>query len=232
MRRPVRCSASRAASEIPHLEKRGAATQLIVDGEPWLILGAELRGTASSTLVNMSTIWPELERLNLNTVLLALGWDWIEPEEGRFDFSLVDGLIDAARKHHQRIVFLWFGTWKNGISSFAPAWVKRDQRRFARARLQNGRSVEILSPFSSAALEADTRAHPSQQKVINNHCNKDWAEKVAAPWADFEHDGIAKLKGEPDHEVYPLTDAQLDQWKAAAVPVVQSWSAGVEKSGA
>ena len=150
---------SRAASEIPHLEKRGAATQLIVDGEPWLILGAELRGTASSTLVNMSTIWPELERLNLNTVLLALGWDWIEPEEGRFDFSLVDGLIDAARKHHQRIVFLWFGTWKNGISSFAPAWVKRDQRRFARARLQNGRSVEILSPFSSAALEADTRAY-------------------------------------------------------------------------
>lgn len=144
---------------MPHLEKRGQATQLVVDGQPWLILGAELRGTASSTLVNMNGIWPELDRLNLNTVLLALGWDWIEPEEGRFDFSLVDGLIDAARQHDKRIVFLWFGTWKNGISSFAPAWVKRDTRRFERARLQSGRSVEIISPFSAAALEADTRAY-------------------------------------------------------------------------
>jgi hypothetical protein len=67
--------------------------------------------------------------------------------------------------------------------------------------------------------------------VIDNHCNRAWAEKVAAPWADFEHDGIAKLKAEPDHEVYTLTDAQLDQWKAAAVPVVQAWSAAVKKAG-
>jgi len=71
----------------------------------------------------------------------------------------------------------------------------------------------------------------SQQKVIDNHCNNDWAEKLAAPWADFEHDGIAKLKAEPDHEVYQLTETQLDQWKAAAVPVVQTWSAGVKKLG-
>jgi TRAP-type C4-dicarboxylate transport system substrate-binding protein len=70
----------------------------------------------------------------------------------------------------------------------------------------------------------------SQQKVIDNHCNKDWAEKLAAPWADFEHDGIAKLKAEPDHEVYQLTETQLDQWKAAAVPVVQTWSAAVKKA--
>ena len=72
---------------------------------------------------------------------------------------------------------------------------------------------------------------PSQQKVIDSHCNKDWAEKVAAPWADFEHDGIAKLKAEPDHEVYQLTETQLDQWKEAAVPVVQTWTAAVKKAG-
>ena len=72
---------------------------------------------------------------------------------------------------------------------------------------------------------------PAQQKVIDNHCKRAWAEKIAAPWADFEHDGIAKLKAEPDHEVYPLTDAQLDQWKAAALPVVQYWSAAMKKAG-
>jgi TRAP-type C4-dicarboxylate transport system substrate-binding protein len=72
---------------------------------------------------------------------------------------------------------------------------------------------------------------PSQQKVIDNHCNTQWAETVAAPWAEFEHAGIAKLKAEPGHEVYPITDAQLNEWKAAAGPVVQTWSDAVKKAG-
>jgi TRAP-type C4-dicarboxylate transport system substrate-binding protein len=82
-------------------------------------------------------------------------------------------------------------------------------------------------------MNKDTYAamSPSQQKVIDNHCNKQWAERLAGPWADFEHDGVAKLKAEPSHEVYPLTDAQLDQWKAAAGPVVQIWKAAVKKAG-
>lgn len=154
-------AATSDGSAIPHLERRGDATQLIVDGQPWLILGAELRGTASSNLANMQQLWPELTQLHLNTVLLAVGWDWIEPQEGQFDFSLVDGLIAGARAHHLRIIFLWFGTWKNGISSFAPTWVKSDQQRFARVRASSGRSVEIISPFSQSALEADARAYSS-----------------------------------------------------------------------
>ena len=85
--------------------------------------------------------------------------------------------------------------------------------------------VWIMNKDTYAAMS------PAQQKVIDNHCNRQWAEKVASPWADFEHDGLAKIKAEPDHEVYNLTDAQLDQWKAAAAPVVQSWSAAVKKAG-
>jgi TRAP-type C4-dicarboxylate transport system substrate-binding protein len=71
----------------------------------------------------------------------------------------------------------------------------------------------------------------SQQQVIDNHCTAQWAQRVAAPWADFEHDGIAKLKAESGHEVYPLTDAQLNEWKAAAAPVVKTWAAAVNKTG-
>jgi hypothetical protein len=67
--------------------------------------------------------------------------------------------------------------------------------------------------------------------VIDDHCNTKWAERVAAPWADFEHAGIAKLKAEPGHEVYPLTDSQLGEWKAAAGPVVQTWADAVKKVG-
>jgi len=72
---------------------------------------------------------------------------------------------------------------------------------------------------------------PSQQKVIDDHCNTQWAERVAAPWADFEHAGIAKVKAELGQEVYPITDAQLAEWKTAAGPVVQRWSNAVKKTG-
>jgi len=148
-----------AAAPLPKLEKRGAATQLIVDGQPWLIRGGEVANTASSSLSYMETVWPNMTRLNLNTVLVAVAWAWVEPEEGKFDFTLVDGLLDGARRNRQRVVFLWFGSWKNGISSFVPPWVKADSVRFPRVRLQSGAPVEILSPFDPHALAADTRAY-------------------------------------------------------------------------
>jgi TRAP-type C4-dicarboxylate transport system substrate-binding protein len=72
---------------------------------------------------------------------------------------------------------------------------------------------------------------PTQQKVIDDHCTTAWAEKVGAPWAEFEHDGIAKIKAEPGQDVYTISDAQLGEWKAAAGPVVQSWANAVKKTG-
>ncbi len=150
---------SRAAPPIPKLERRGAVTQLIVDGQPWLIRGGEVANTASSSLPYMETVWPKMTRLNLNTVLVAVAWAWVEPVEGKFDFSLVDGLLAGARQNHQRIIFLWFGSWKNSVSSFVPPWVKADQPRFPRVRIASGKSVEILTPLNEASLAADTRAY-------------------------------------------------------------------------
>ena len=143
---------------IPRLEKRGAVTQLIVDGQPFLLLTGELGNNTSSTLENMKPIWPSLVKINLNTVLAAVAWSWIEPEEGQFDFTLVDGLIEEARRHNLRLVFLWFGSWKNGTSSYTPGWVKRDFDRFPLVQDQEGRGREILSTFSDANSTADARA--------------------------------------------------------------------------
>src|SRR5664279_2092080 len=117
---------------IPYIDSQGTAARLIVDGKPFLILGGELHNSSSSSLDYMKPIWPKLAAIGLNTVVTPLSWELVEPKEGTYDFTLVDGLLAQARQQHQRIVFLWLASWKNGLSSYAPVWVKQDTRRFSR----------------------------------------------------------------------------------------------------
>jgi beta-galactosidase GanA len=106
----------------------------------------------------MQPVWDKLARLNLNTVLTPVYWELIEPTEGKYDFTIVDGLIAEARKHNLKLVPLWFASWKNSMSCYAPAWVKTNERRFPRSQDANGRGMEILSPFSTENVDADTKA--------------------------------------------------------------------------
>ena len=155
----------------PHLAKRGATTQLIVNGKPFLILGGEVHNSSSSSLSYMKTIWPKLHAMGLNTVFTPLSWEQVEPKEGQFDFSLVDGLIEQARAAHEHIVFLWLASWKNGMSSYAPVWVKEDTKRVPR-EMEFGREVEILSPLGKATEKADAHAFAavmSHIKQVDGH---------------------------------------------------------------
>jgi len=90
----------------------------------------------------------------------------IEPEEGKFDFSLVDGLITNARRHNLRLLLLWFGSWKNGVSTYPPVWVKADLKRFPRVQDADGKSLEILSTFSDANRNADARAFATLMRHV------------------------------------------------------------------
>jgi beta-galactosidase GanA len=110
--------------------------------------------------------WPKLKAMNLNTVLAPVYWELIEPVEGRFDFASVDGLLEDARAHDMRLVLLWFGTWKNSMSSYAPGWVKRDIARFPRTKGANRRPQEIISAFSEEARDADARAFAAPMKHL------------------------------------------------------------------
>jgi beta-galactosidase GanA len=137
---------------------RGSATQFTVEGKPFLILGGEVHNSSSSSIEYMKPLWPRLAALHLNAVLLPVAWETIEPEEGKFDFTGVDGLPEGARENNLRLVILWFGAWKNTYSSYVPAWVKTNTDRFPRVRTSDGQGTERLSPFSASVRDADVRA--------------------------------------------------------------------------
>jgi beta-galactosidase GanA len=140
------------------LVKTGASTQLLVDGKPYFVLGGELGNSSASSTAYMQPIWPKLKSMNLNTVIAPVYWELMEPQEGKFDFTLVDELLRDARKNQMKVVLLWFGAWKNSMSCYAPGWVKTDTKRFPRVEDDQGVKQEIMTPFDARNLDADRKA--------------------------------------------------------------------------
>ena len=157
---------SSASMPAPHLEKRGAVTQLIVKGEPYLALACELTNSASSSRAYMVPHWDALQKAGINTVLAVVSWEQTEPEEGKFDFTVVDELIADARAHDMKLVLLWFGSWKNGVSSYHPTWVKKDAERFPSALTKDGKTLPMLSTLGTATAEADGKAYAAMMKHV------------------------------------------------------------------
>ena len=71
----------------------------------------------------------------------------------------------------------------------------------------------------------------AQKKVIDGHCDTEWAGRVSKPFAEFEKAGQEKLAAEPGQEIYAPTREQLDQWKKVVAPLKEAWAAAVAKTG-
>lgn len=173
-----------SASKLPYLSQPGDAVQLMVDDEPFLMIAGELHNSTASSVTYLETIWPKLMEMNLNTVLATVSWELFEPEEGRFDYSLVDALIEGARKNDMKLVLVWFGSWKNGESSYVPMWVKRDTKRFFRVKRKDGANIETISPFCEEAKFADAKAFRALMKHVRE--------------TDYDH---TVIMAQPENEV-------------------------------
>jgi hypothetical protein len=154
------------AAELPKISKSGDSGQLIVDGKPYLILGGELGNSSAGTAAQADSILPRLAAMHVNTVLMPVAWERIEPVEGTYDFSILDHWIDTAREQHLHLVPLWFGSWKNGVSSYAPTWVKQDPKRFPRAESADGAKLETLSTLGTETHKADSTAFAALMKHL------------------------------------------------------------------
>jgi beta-galactosidase GanA len=146
-----------AASEVPRLVSQNGRHALFVDGAPFLMLGVQANNSSNYPAM-LPLVWPMVERIHANTLEIPVAWEQIEPVEGKFDFSYLDALLRQAREKDVRLVLLWFASWKNGNTSYAPEWVKNDPKRFLRNRTRDGRAHFALSPHGRATLEADKKA--------------------------------------------------------------------------
>jgi len=160
------CYSKLYSQSIPHLQKKGATQELMVDGKPFLVLGGELGNSTASSLDYMRPLWAKFKAMNLNTILVPAYWDLIEPEEGKFNFDLLDSVLNTSRENNLKVILLWFGTWKNSMSCYAPAWIKTNEKRFPRAQDHAGKGLEILSAFSKNNLDADKKAFSELMKHL------------------------------------------------------------------
>lgn len=162
-----------AEGEIPYLKKQGDATQLIVNGKPYLMLAGELGNSTASDMKYLDPYWQGFRNMHVNTILAPVYWELIEPKEGKFNFKIVDDLILKARENNIKLVLLWFGSWKNSMSCYAPEWIKEDYKKFPRARNEENKPEEILTAFEKNNLEADKYAFVELMKHIKRFDGND-----------------------------------------------------------
>ncbi len=79
---------------IPSIKIQNGQKVLYVNDQPFIMISGEVHNSASSSAEFMLPIWEKAKRLQLNSLLLPVTWEMIEPEEDHFDFSIVDSLIN------------------------------------------------------------------------------------------------------------------------------------------
>ncbi len=161
-------ASAQTTTEVPRIVTKGGRHALMVDGAPFLMLGAQVNNSSNYASA-LPQIWPMLDRMHANTVEIPIAWQQIEPVEGKFDLSFLQTLLDQARAHDKRVVLLWFGTWKNTSPGYTPDWFKADNKRFPRMKLKDGTDHYVHSPMFRATLEADKRAFVEVMKYLKAH---------------------------------------------------------------
>ncbi len=144
-----------------------------VDGKPFFALGGQPGTNNTYFKEDMENFWRAAEMMKMNCAELQVFWELLEPEEGVFDFTQVDMLIDMCREHDVKMLLVWFATWKNGAMKYAPKWVKEDYKRFVRVTNNNGVMQHVLSSHCRETKKADERAFVKLIEHIKEYDGKE-----------------------------------------------------------
>jgi hypothetical protein len=144
-------------ADIPKLVEANGRHALMVDGKPFLVLGGQAHNSSAWPGM-MPQVWSAVEKLYANTLEVPVYWENVEPEQGQFNFSVIDTLLLQARQHKKRLVLLWFATWKNGSNHYMPKWMKQDASKYPNIIGAKGQFIDSPSPHADATLQADIKA--------------------------------------------------------------------------
>jgi hypothetical protein len=229
------------SAAIPRLAQDGRGIQLLVDESPFIILGAQSGNTSASNIEDVEIVYRDLDAVHANSATIPISWSLLEPQPGQFDFHLVDGIIEGARRHHLKLILLWFGTSKNGLMGFTPNWVKTDRTTYFRVRDARGDEQYAISPFSAATLKADQRAFSALMSHIREFDQHDHTvilmqienEDCLYP-EDRDYSAAANraFAGQPPSELMSylqkqretLTPELQSAWKQAGYRTTGSWA--------
>lgn len=152
---------------IPAIRELKEIPTLYVEDKPFFAYAGEVHNSSACSLEYMEEhVWNKIEGMHLNTLLVPVYWEQIEAEEGIFQYDIIDGLLKQAKQRKMRLVFLWFGLWKNGESMYVPGFMKKDSRRFFRVRTATGEKLNTISPFCEEAVEKDAAAFANLMRHI------------------------------------------------------------------
>jgi hypothetical protein len=180
----------------PFLKNGVNNTELIVDGKPFLMLAGELHNSSSSTAEYFADAMLKAKTLHINTLIASIAWEQFEPKEGQLDYSMIDAIIKKAGENELKLVIIWFGSWKNGESSYAPLWVKKDTEKFFRVKTKDGKNSTTISPFCKEAMISDAKAFAVlMQRIKETDINKTvlmiQPENEVGAFVDIDHNEIA-----------------------------------------
>ncbi|CAN5361268.1 GH35 family beta-galactosidase GalD [soil metagenome] len=150
---------------IPTIIEKNGRHALMVDGRPFFILGGQAHNSSAWPAM-MPQLWQAMKEMHANTLEVPIYWEQVEPQPGKFDFSLIDTLLIQARKHKVKLVLLWFATWKNGSNHYMPGWMKQEAEKYPNITGKNGKPVDSPSPNVEATMKADIKAFAAVMKYL------------------------------------------------------------------
>lgn len=137
-------------------------------GEPVFVTGLQAHNSSTGTVMIDRTM-DAIAYYHGNTIEAPIYWYAVEPEEGKYDLSLVKGLIDKARSRDLYLIILWFGCNKNGHPNYAPEYIKLHPEIYKIAVGPDGAPVPSISPHCKETLQRDRAAFLEMIRFIKEY---------------------------------------------------------------
>lgn len=185
-------SATLACSEADELDPYSyyatTTKHLMVNGKPFLMLGAQLRTDFflqldKKTPDELAPYFELAANMNVLVVQVPVAWRDIEPEKDAYTSSLVEKYIELCDKYQMKLEILWFGSYMCGYSveGYIPDYVLKDTSTYPDLNpnaAYNGWLGKhyYLKPNTPALVEREAKALNEMMEAIyhydNNHGQK------------------------------------------------------------